>query len=102
MKREYFLGLALATLATPSGLISSDVLQHHRNPTRDGLYTEPLITQAAAATTHLDATFYAPIPGPTYAQPLYVSNGPMGRAALIVATEQNAVVALDAADGSPI
>jgi hypothetical protein len=42
------------------------------------------------------------VPGPTFAQPLYVTNGPGGRAALIVATEQNTVLALDASDGSQI
>src|SRR5882724_4171140 len=87
-------------LASPFALLSDDVLQHHRNGTRDGLYVDPLMTQAAAARIHRDATFNAPLPGPTYAQPLYVSSGPGNRAALIVATEQNAVLAIDAADGS--
>src|SRR6266478_3658169 len=86
--------------ATPLALLAGDVLQHHRNGTRDGLYVEPLITQAAAARIHRDTTFNAPLPGPTYAQPLYVTSGPGNRPALIVATEQNAVLAIDAADGS--
>src|SRR6266699_1733475 len=92
----------LLVFATPLTLIAGDVLQHHRNGTRDGLYVEPLITQAAAARTHRDTTFSSPLPGPTYAQPLYVTNGPENRPALIVATEQNAVLAIDAADGSRI
>jgi hypothetical protein len=37
-----------------------------------------------------------------YAQPLYVTNGPGGTAAYIVATEQNIVVAIDASDGSQL
>ena len=88
--------------ATPLTLLAGDVLQHHRNGTRDGLYVEPLITQAAAARIHRDTTFSASLPGPTYAQPLYVTSGPGNRPALIVATEQNAVLAIDAADGSRI
>src|SRR4029077_13333285 len=59
-------------LATPAALLCDDVLQHHRNGTRDGLYIDPLMTQAAAAAIHRDPTFTAPLPGPTYAQPLYV------------------------------
>lgn len=86
----------------PSWVLADDVLQHHRNGSRDGSYVDPLITQASAALTHRDLAFSAPLPGPTYAQPLYVNNGPGGRPALIVATEQNAVLALDAASGLQI
>jgi hypothetical protein len=86
----------------PSSVLADDVLQHHRNGSRDGSYVEPFITQTSATSTHRDLAFNAPIPGPTYAQPLYINNGPGGRPGLIVATEQNAVVALDATDGSQI
>jgi hypothetical protein len=79
-----------------------DVLQHHLHATRDGWYVDPLITQNAATTTHLDPSFSASLNGPVYAQPLYVNNGPNGTAAFIVATEQNDVVALNAADGSQL
>ena len=77
-----------------------DVLQHHLNGTRDGAYVDPLLTQKAAAAMHRDKSFAAALPGPVYAQPLYVSNGPGGKAALIVATEQNDVLAIDAVSGS--
>jgi hypothetical protein len=93
--------LSLALLATVNGL-AQDVLQHHHNASRDGRYTQPQLTQAAAASMHRDMSFYAPLPGPTYAQPLYLANGPGGRATLIVATEQNIVLAIDASDGSQI
>src|SRR5262249_52548054 len=82
------------------GLTACDVLQHHLRGTRDGLYVDPLITQAAATRTRRDTTFSALLSGPTYAQPLYVTRGPGGRAAFIAVTEQNAVVALDAANGA--
>src|SRR5450631_3421856 len=64
--------------------VGAQVLQHHVSGTRSGLYVDPLITPAAAATTHRDPTFNAMLPGPTYAQPLYVTNGPRSKAALIV------------------
>ena len=92
----------LLPILIPLGLAAADVLQHHLNVTRDGLYIDPLVTRVAAGGIHRDTTFHAPLPGPTYAQPLYVTDGPGGRAALIVATEQNTVLALDAADGSQI
>jgi hypothetical protein len=80
-----------------------NVLQHHLNATRDGLYVDPLITQNAATTTHRDLSFSATLTGQQiHAQPLYVNSGPGGTAAFIVATEQNNVVALDATDGSQI
>jgi outer membrane protein assembly factor BamB len=101
MKRTC-LDFVLPVLAIPAGLAAADVLQHHRNPSRDGLYVDPLITQIAAGAIHRDPAFHAPLPGPTYAQPLYVSSGPGGRPTLIVATEQNIVLALDASDGSRI
>ena len=83
-------------------IASTDVLQHHRSATRDGLYTDPLLTLQAAAQIHRDSSFKATLPGPTYAQPLLISNGPGGSAALIVATEQNQVLALDATTGAQI
>jgi len=81
---------------------ATDVLQHHRNPSRDGLYADPLMTQAAAGKIHRDTTFNASLPGPVYAQPLYVSNGPGGKPALIVATEQDDVLAIDASSGAQL
>jgi hypothetical protein len=94
--------LLLMLLSTPAGLIAGDVLQYHLNNSRDGWYVDPILTKVAAQTIHRDVSFNAPLIGPTYAQPLYVSNGPGGRAAFIVVTEQDAVVALDATSGSQI
>lgn len=92
---------AIVLFLTPASLLfSTDVLQYHLDGTRDGAYVDPLITQKAAAATHRDKTFNAPLPGPVYAQPLYVNNGPGGKAAFVVATEQNQVLAIDAANGS--
>jgi serine/threonine protein kinase len=53
--------------------ISGDVLQHHLNGRRNGLYVDPLITQKAA-TTHREKAFNAPLLGQQYpaAAPLRV------------------------------
>jgi hypothetical protein len=94
-----FLALALLTV----GFVwPADVLQHHLHGNRDGAYIDPLFTREAAALLHRDLTFRAPLPGPTYAQPLYMDNGAGGRPTLFVVTEQNVVLALNAADGSTI
>ena len=85
-----------------AGGVPVDVLQHHLHATRDGLYIDPLITPQTATMTHPDLSFSVSVPGPVYAQPLYVTNGPGGSAAYIVATEQNIVVAIDASDGSQL
>jgi PQQ enzyme-like repeat protein len=97
-----FLAVTLLILTAPFLLISDDVLQHHLNGSRNGLYVDPLITRKTATTTHRDNTFNASLPGPVYAQPLYARNGPGGKPAFIVATEQNEILALDATTGSQI
>ena len=88
---------AATTPATSGG---ANVLQHHKNATRDGLYVEPALTRAAAASLHRDSTFNASIQGPTYAQLLYFEGGPGGADVVIAATEQNRVYALDARHGA--
>src|SRR5260370_30845978 len=90
-------GFSAALFASSAG---ADVLQHHRNNSRDGLYVDPLIDRSTAANTQRDTTFSAPLPGPTYGQPLYVDNGPGASPALISATQQNQVLAIDASSGS--
>ncbi len=92
--------LLLLLALTPVMIRAADVLEHHHHGSRDGLYVDPLFTQSAAGNLHRDLTFSALLPGPTYAQPLYVTNGARRRPTLIVATEQNMVLAIDAYDGS--
>jgi PQQ-like domain len=102
MKTNAVSASIFAILALSLTTISGEVLQHHLNETRDGAYVDPLMTRKAAAAIHLDRAFNAPVQGPVYAQPLYVDNGPGGKAALVVATERNTVLALDAATGAQI
>jgi len=78
------------------------VLQHHNHPSRDGTYVDAVLTRAAAGAMHLDPAFNAAIQGPTYAQPLYLDNGPGRQDLIFAATEQNIVYALDAATGSVV
>lgn len=84
-----------------AGTLAANVLQYHKNPSRNGLYVDAAFTKAAAARVHQDTTFVsAPIQGPSYAQPLYFENAAGGKNLVIVATERNLVYALDAANGS--
>jgi len=101
MKRA---GLRIITfiIVFASTLFAGDVLQHHLNGARDGSYVDAMMTYKAAAAIHRDKTFNAPLPGPVYAQPLYVEKGPSGKPVFVVATEQNIVVAIDAASGAQV
>jgi hypothetical protein len=82
--------------------LGDSVLQHHKNPSRDGVYTQPLITPQKAATMHLDPTFTAVTQGATYAQPLFFDGGGTGKDLVFAATELNWIYALDAATGAVV
>jgi len=88
--------------AKPLGTVSADVLQHHKNSTKDGLYVDPLFTRDAAANLHRETDYRVDLPGQVYAQPLYVENGPGGTPAVFVATELNYVLAIDASSGAEL
>jgi outer membrane protein assembly factor BamB len=81
---------------------SVNVTQHHNHDSRDGLYIDPAFTPTNAANLARDTNFTGTITGNVYAQPLYIENGPGGRAMVIAVTESNNVYALDAANGSII
>ena len=81
---------------------SVNVTQHHNNASRDGLYIDPAFTASAAANLKRDTNFNGAITGNVYAQPLYIEDGPDGKAMIIVVTESNNAYALDAVDGSVI
>jgi outer membrane protein assembly factor BamB len=82
--------------------LGASVIQHHNHANRDGVFVDAKLTKAAVAGMHLDTSFTATLAGQTYAQPLFVDGALGGKDALIVATEQNVVYALDAANGSAI
>jgi hypothetical protein len=78
------------------------VLEHHNGPRRDGVYIDPTLTKASASAFHIDPAFNAVVPGAIYAQLLYFVNGPGGMKIIIAVTEENNVVALDAATGAAV
>ena len=79
-----------------------NITQFHSHDSRDGLYVDAAFTLDAAANLTRDLDFDGTIVGNVYAQPLYLDNGPGGRATIIAVTESNNVYALDALDGSVI
>ncbi len=92
-------GLWSAVLSTNAQV---NVTQEHNHLSRDGLYIDSAFTRSAAANVRRDPNFNGAISGNVYAQPLYVEDGPGGRAKVIVATESNNVYALDAVSGTVI
>src|SRR5258708_27139302 len=81
---------------------NNDVLQHHHSARRDGVYLQPTLTRAKAATLQMDASFNGSFVGNVYAQPLYVENGPNGKGAFYVVTEGDDVYALDEQTGNTV
>jgi outer membrane protein assembly factor BamB len=82
---------------------SADVTQHHKHDSRDGLYLDPLFTQAAAAGLTRDLNFNGTIVGNVYAQPLYIDATSSPNGAMVIAvTESNNVYALNATTGAII
>jgi hypothetical protein len=73
---------------------AANVLQHHNDLARDGIYVDPAMTPTALTTLHLDATFVGTVNGNVYAQPLFVAQGAGMAETYYVATETNHVTAL--------
>jgi Fibronectin type III domain/PQQ enzyme repeat len=82
--------------------VQVNVTQYHNHSSRDGLYVDSVFTQSAAANLTRDLKFDGTIVGGVITQPLYIDNGPGGRAMIIAVTESNNVYALDAVNGSII
>ncbi len=105
--KEYRIRLSFAAAcsvlaASGTAFAGVNVTQHHNHVSRDGLYVDPAFTQAAGAALARDLTFNGAIVGAVYAQPLYIEDGPGGKAMIIAVTESNNVYALDSANGSVI
>ena len=79
-----------------------EVLEHHQNATRSGLFVVPSLTWDQARNLHRDPNFHADVAGPIYSQPLYWRSPGSAKALLLVVTEQNLVYALDAETGAPV
>ena len=89
-------------LAAASRTESVSVLQHHAHATRDGVFVEPRLTRAAAATLHREPAFDATPVGWMYAQPLYLAAAGKVPDQVIVATERNHVTAYHATTGAQL
>jgi hypothetical protein len=76
-----------------------NVTQFHNHLSRDGVYIDPGFTPSNAANLTRDLNFDGAVSGQVYAQPLYIENGPQGRAVIIAVTQSNNVYALDAVTG---
>lgn len=97
MKKIAFAALLLA--ASPAMAAEQGVLTYHNTNTRHGLYVAPGLTSSAAAGIHADPGFHASFSGTVYAQPLYWHSKTAGKL-LIVATESNLVLGLNADTGA--
>jgi hypothetical protein len=73
------------------------VLEHHNGPSRAGVYAHPSFTRSAAAGIRLD--FTTPVEGVTNAQPLFWDGQETEPDLVLMVTEQNQVLAIDASTG---
>jgi hypothetical protein len=80
---------------------------YHNNPSHDGHYIDPLMTQAAAANLKIDTSFDGKLTVPTggvvgtvWSQPLFVENGVGGKGTFYVADDADNVFALDETTGA--
>jgi len=89
-----------ATTGDSGRSATQQVLEHHQNAARSGLFIVPSLTWDRARNLRRDPNFHADVAGPVYAQPLYWRSSGSARALLVVATEQNLVYALDAETGA--
>jgi len=89
--------IVLAAMAAGAAQAQS-VTTYHNSVDRHGDFIVPGLTTAAATAMHLDTKFKASVNGNVYAQPLYWA--PTN--ALIVATENNTVEALNATTGAKL
>jgi hypothetical protein len=95
--RSLILAISMVLTVSPAVARAQSVLQYHFSADRAGNYIVPRLTPERARTMHPDPAFDGRVDGNVYAQPLLFTES--GRELLIVATEDNAVDALDARTG---
>jgi outer membrane protein assembly factor BamB len=93
---------AVALLAATSAHADPSVLTYHNALDRSGRYVAPGLTYERARSLRLDPSFHAAFQGKVYAQPLLWRPPGSSGGELIVATEDNEVLALDAHSGAQI
>jgi len=89
-------------LAARAAENSDNVLTYHADAARSGHYVMPGLTWTKAADMRPDEAFEGHVPGNVYAQPLYWRPAGAAHGLVVVATEDNVVVALDAITGKTV
>jgi hypothetical protein len=94
--------IAVALLSAASAHADQSVLTYHGALDRAGRYVVPGLTYDRARGLRLDPSFHAAFQGKVYAQPLLWRRPGSSEGELIVVTEDNEVIALDAHSGAQI
>jgi outer membrane protein assembly factor BamB len=80
----------------------NSVLTYHGDNSRSGNFVVPALSWEKARSVHLDPNFDARVAGHLYAQPLYWHPSDSNSGMLLVATEDNVVLAFDATTGKEV
>jgi len=96
------LGASLAMSVLARAQAQQSILGYHGDPARSGHFLVPSLTFDRARSLRLDESFRAQMSGHVYSQPLYWRAPGSNSGILIVATEDNVVVAIDAASGKEL
>lgn len=117
MRAKYpeYLALALLALSCESGdrndieptsapdesitATGASVVERNNSPNRNGVFVQPTLTRARAATMVRDQTFDGTVSGNVFASPLFVDGAP---GVFVIATENNQVSVLDENTGRPV
>ncbi|MES1165170.1 MAG: hypothetical protein ABUR63_05400 [Verrucomicrobiota bacterium] len=95
-------GASGATHGTGGSSADQSVLERNNHPSRDGVFVQPRLTKAVAATLKLESTFKATFAGNMWASPLYLQNGPGKKGVFFAVTTGNDVFALDETSGATV
>ncbi len=104
MKRPLSVAAALiaaleVTISLGAEPARQSVLTYHADPARSGNFIVPSLTWDRASSLQLDGNFHARVSEHVYAQPLYWRSSESTSGALLIATEDNVVHAIDAVSG---
>ena len=94
--------LMLCASVAQAGSNTLSVTEYHGGPDRSGHYVVPGLTWDRARNIHATAGFRGDIQGHVYAQPLYWHPSGSSRGLIIIATEDDAVYALDSKTGAVV
>src|SRR5260370_28925238 len=96
------LAIAVTSIAAALPAAAQNVLTYHGGADRSGNFVMPGLTRARAHEIRPDTAFNPRFSGNLYAQPLYWKPPGAASGRLIVATESNAVAAIDGASGATV